>query len=206
MQTIMTEGTSRIDEGVLSEQAAQGIAADYVKEQLDATYAVLSGAYYYSKPHERTLWRFFVRGKEGPVGIIYVNPETGRVLPWTTDEKRIIHEKAAILRTQKTGELPCDENAHILREYARRQATTYLSRQIGLQAVATNPLFLPLTPPVWQCSIELSLPKYGTVGIFGTIDVDANTGEVIPLSDNQIQQIWTRGNAALEFYTQTPAL
>lgn len=206
MQAMTTNDVGTVQGIPLSEQAAQKVAANYVETLLGKAYAVVSGACYYSAPHERSLWRFFVRGKEGPVGIIYVNPETGRVLPWTTDEKQIIHEKAAILRTQKTGDLPCDEKGHVLREYARRQATVYLSAQVGLQAVATNPLFLPLTPPVWQCSIELGLPEHGTIGIFGTIDVDAHTGEVVPLSDNQIQQIWTRGNAALEFYTQTPAL
>lgn len=194
-----------IDNAPVAEPSAQAVAAAFVAEHLGNAYTVVNGTYYYSKPHARPLWRFLVRCPEGPIGVIHVAPDAGQVLPWTADETRIMLEKAELLRARKQAVIPRNKDGYVLREYARRQATAYLSMQIGLQVVATDPIFIPLTPPIWQCLIELHIPRVGAIGVFGLLDVDAYTGEVLPLTGEQIQQIWTRGNAATEFCTPPTA-
>jgi hypothetical protein len=187
------------------EQTAQRIAAAFVEATFGKTFAVVNSAHYYSKPEQRALWRFFIRCEHGPLGVIYVDPQSGQVLPWTADEMRIVQEKAALLHARHQGVLPLDQEGYVLREYARRQANSYLSMVVGLQVIATDPIFVPLDRPIWQFLVELRLPRTGTVGIFGMLDVDACSGEVIPLTNDQIQQIWKRGNAATEFCTQKTA-
>ncbi|MFN8494436.1 MAG: hypothetical protein U0350_42945 [Caldilineaceae bacterium] len=180
----------------ITEQFAQQIAARYVAEEIDATFAVVSGAYYESKPDGRKLWRFFVRHAAGPLGIVLVDPDTKAVLPLTDNEIAVMREKAAILIAHQRGLPAFGADGYVLGEYARRQANHYLSTYVGLQAIATSALFVPLERPVWQFLIEVHLPTRGAIGVFGLLDVDARSGEVIPLSDEQIQQIWSRGNAA----------
>ena len=180
-----------IDNAPIAEPNAQAVAAAFVEEHLGNAY----------KPHARSLWRFLVRCPEGPIGVIHVAPDAGQVLPWTADETRILLEKAELLRARAQAVISRGKDGYVLREYARRPATAYLSMQIGLQATATDPIFFPRTPPIWQCLIELQIPRIGTIGVFGLLDVDADTGEVLPLTGEQIQQIWTRGNAATEFCT-----
>lgn len=194
-----------IDNAPVSEHRAQGAATAFVAERLGNGYAVVNGAYHYSKPRAKMLWRFLVRCEAGPIGVIYVEGDSGQVLPWTADETRILLEKTELLRARKQAVIPRGKDGYVLREYARRQATAYLSMQVGLQATATDPIFIPLTPPIWQCLIELHIPRIGTIGVFGLLDVDAYTGEVLPLTGEQIQQIWTRGNAATEFCTPSTA-
>lgn len=47
--------------------------------------------------------------------------------------------------------------------------------------------------------IELCLPQQGAVDSFGTIDVNAYSGEVIPLREDQIQQIMSTSTSTSPF-------
>ncbi|MCI0711131.1 MAG: hypothetical protein L0154_13320 [Chloroflexi bacterium] len=190
----------------ITESDAQQIAAAYVLKNIAESFEVVAGAYYYSKPHDRKLWRFFIRNEHGSVGMIMVDPQTAEVMPLTDDEIDIVHEKAAILNARKRGVPAFGEDGYVLCEYARRQANHYLTMNVGLQATPTDAVFVPLERPVWQFLIEVCLPRTGTIGVFGIIDVDARSGEVISLTDEQIQQIWSRGNAAAEFFSQKAAV
>ena len=189
----------------ITEQDVQRIAAAYITEQIGKSFQAVGGAYSYSKPQGRTLWRGFIRSEHGPVGLLLVDPQTSQVLPLTTAEIDLIREKAATLQARQQGRLPLGEDGYVISEYARRQANHYLSLYVGLQAVPTQATFVPLERPVWQFLIEVRLPGTGIIGVFGLIDVDARSGSVIPLTDEQIQQIWSRGNAAAELCTQKAA-
>lgn len=193
--------TAVIDESgevSIPEQTAQEIAAAFVEAHIGTGFTVVNGAYYDGEPYHRRLWRFFIRCEEGPIGVIYVEPEAGQVLPWTADETRLVQEKAAFLRARRQGTLPLGEDGYIVREYARRQANSYLSMQLGLQVVAIDPVLILLDRPIWQCTIELRSPRLETMGTFGMIDVDAYSGAVIPLTDDQIQQLKKRSNVTPE--------
>jgi hypothetical protein len=184
---------------------AQRVAHAYVMAHIDPTFEVVDGVKYYSKPLEREIWRFFVRCMHGPVGAIRVDAQTGEVIRLTEDEIRAVREKAAIFVAKQHGVLPVNEHGYVLAEYARRQADSYLGAEVSLFYSTTNGVFVPLASPLWQFAIQVRLPRLGVLGIMGTIDVDARTGKVIPLSHKQIKQIRERADALVEFRTQTSA-
>lgn len=89
-----------------------------------------------------------------------------------------------MLDVQKRGVLPFNTDGYVLGEYARRQANSYLSMYVGLQAIATTSVFVPLECPIWQFLIEIRLPQRSTIGVFGMLDVDARSGvEIQPAGE-----------------------
>jgi hypothetical protein len=186
----------------LSESEAQRIATAYVATRIDPSFEAVSGALYESKPLERSVWRFIIRSALGPVGIIQVDVRTGNVIPLTENEIRVLQEKAAIFVAKNHGQLPVDEHGFVLGEYARRQADSYLGMGVSLFYSATNGVYIPLERPIWQFAIQVRLPRLGVLGILGTLDVDARTGDVIPLNYRQIKKIRERADAIVQFRTQ----
>jgi hypothetical protein len=81
---------------------------------------------------------------------------------------------------------------------ARRAANKFLAMEVGMAFSATDPIFIPMAEPVWQFSIRFRLPRLGTLATLGTIDVNANTRTVLPLSKTRIREIQKRANALVE--------
>ena len=188
-----------------SQADAQRVACAYVADLVDPSFEVVDGARYHSQPLGREIWRFFIRCKDGPLYPIYVDSQTGEVIPLTNDEIRVVREKATIFAARKRGVLPLNEHGYVLAEYARRQADSYLGMQVSLFYSAADGVFVPLARPLWQFSIQVRLPRLGVLGILGTIDVDAQTGEVMQLTHKQIKRIRERADAIVEFRTQAAA-
>lgn len=84
--------------------------------------------------------------------------------------------------------------ASITEDQARRRANGYLTKAVSMYFGAVDPLFLPLESPVWQISIIFLRNQLGPVHL-GFLDVDAQTGQVVPLSDQQIHQLRQRAHA-----------
>lgn len=79
-------------------------------------------------------------------------------------------------------------------DVARRRANGYLGMGVGVLLGASEPRLLMADRPLWKLSVDLHLPSIGYVGQVGTIQVDAITGEVIPLSTTTIQQYQDRAH------------
>ena len=88
----------------------------------------------------------------------------------------------------------CDRPA-IPAAYARRKTNGYLSLNAAMSFSATDSVFVPGEPPIWQMTIRFRLPSLGTLATLGIMDVDAWTGEVLPLSQEQIKWMQDRANA-----------
>jgi hypothetical protein len=88
---------------------------------------------------------------------------------------------------------------------ARRAANRYLSGMVGIPFGAVMGVYIPIGAPIWQFAIEFHLPRLGRLAIMGTIDVDAQTGEPIPLTSTEIQKIQDRANVIVQFCSQTTA-
>jgi hypothetical protein len=114
----------------------------------------------------------------------------------------VIREKAAIMAARKQGRAPVDEFGFVLGEYARRQASGYLDDQISMFYGGTDPIFVPGDPPVWQVTIVFKMYDQGPFAL-GVMDVDARTGEPIPLAPEHIKRIQERTRAIIGH--QTPA-
>lgn len=69
---------------------------------------------------------------------------------------------------------------------ARRQVNRQVVARLGTGLVAQDPdLVIDGEPIVWRVPIVLSLPELGDLGQVGTIDIDAETGDVLTTSAAQ---------------------
>jgi hypothetical protein len=194
------DGTPAVSQG-----EAQRTANAYVTARFDPAFETVSGEYYESQRLGRAVWRFIIRCAHGPLDSIQVDGQTGEVIPLSDDQVRIVRERAVIAEAKTRGELPVDEHGYVLSEYARRKANGYLSMDISLFCSASDGVLIPLVRPVWQFAIRFGMPRFGELGLLGTLDVDAQTGEPIPLTNKQIKQMRARADAIVEFRTQTAA-
>jgi hypothetical protein len=188
----------------VSEADAYQAARDYVAAHLDPAFEVVSDTQYHRQQIQRATWRFFICCAHGPLRAIEVDAQTGQVIRLTGDEICVLREKAAILAANQQGVLPVDTQGYVLAEYARRQADTYLGDHIAMFFNATDPVFVPGTPPRWQVTIVFKRYHRGPFTL-GVMDVDAQTGEPIPLSKPQLKRIRERAHALVAFQTQTAA-
>lgn len=79
-------------------------------------------------------------------------------------------------------------------DVARRRANGYLGMNVGVLLGASDPRLLMNDRPLWKLSVNLRLPGIGYIGQVGTIQVDAISGVVIPLSATTIQQYQDRAH------------
>lgn len=188
----------------VSQADAHRAARLYVAAHLDPAFEVVDGARYFSKPLEREIWRFFVRCANGPVGAIRVDGRTGEVCPLTPDEIRLMREKSAILAARRHGVLPVDGQGYVLGEYARRRAESYLGDHIGMFFNTVEPLFVPGDHPRWQVTIVFKRYELGPFTL-GVMDIDAQTGEPLPLTKPQLKRIRERAHALVAVHPQPAA-
>ena len=189
---------------IISQADAERTASAYVTANLDPAFEVVEGARYYSKPLGREIWRFFICGEDKPVGVIRVDAQSGEVIRLTNEEIRVIYEKAAILAARKEGVLPVDAQGYVLGEYARRRAERYLGDHIAMFFNAAEPMFVPGDPARWQVTIVFKRYHLGPFTL-GVMDVNAQTGEPLPLTKSQLKRIRERAHALVAVQSQTAA-
>ena len=89
-------------------------------------------------------------------------------------------------------------------DVARRRANGYLLTYVSMTLHAIEPKLVIAAPdvdrgpgakPCWRFSLEMRLRGVGPVATLGTIEIDAQNGEVIPLSPEQIRSIQERADA-----------
>ena len=90
-------------------------------------------------------------------------------------------------------------------ESAVRRANAYLGQHVAMSIQAGDPVLVWGERPVWRVQVRLNLRGFGTVTTLGTLDIDATTREVIPLSTADITEMRTRANAIALRLTSTAA-
>lgn len=78
---------------------------------------------------------------------------------------------------------------------ARRKANGYLTSEIAMAMRPGEPVLLWGQHPVWRMHIYLHLPDLGLISLRETIEVDAQTREIIPLSPEQITRLQEQAHA-----------
>ncbi|MCA9998307.1 MAG: hypothetical protein KDE56_21240 [Anaerolineales bacterium] len=87
---------------------------------------------------------------------------------------------------------------------AQRRVNGYLAQYVTMMVSASTPTLFLSQPPVWRVPAILSLPGLGEVSTIGTVDVNAETGEIIPLSESQLSRMQEIAHAlAAHFAPQT---
>jgi hypothetical protein len=138
------------------------------------------------------------------VGVVSVAPATGQVHELTAEQIRNLREAGAVQAAQARGELARDEQGYVLRYHARIKASVWISDRVDLKVGASGGAFLPLDPPVWRFSIDFHLEDR-QLDPLGVIDVNAKTGQVIPLTNKQLQTIRGCVRAAKQHAALVPA-
>jgi len=188
----------------VSQVDAQRAARNYVATSIDPSFEVVSDVHANRPLSNRAVWRFFVRCEYGPLAAIEVDAQSGKINALTSNEIRVLREKAAIFAAKKQDVLPVDAQGHVLGEYARRRADRYLGDHIAMYFEAVDPVFVPGDPPRWQVTIVFKRYYLGPFTL-GIMDVDAQTGEPIALSKQQLKRIRERTHALITSHTQTTA-
>jgi hypothetical protein len=154
-----------------------------------------NGAWVFTVIHQRT-----DMSRIPAVGAIAVDAVSGQIQKLTDDQLRNMREAGAVQAAQERRELARDDNGYILRRHARIKANLWISDRIGLKVGAEGGLFIPLEPPVWRFAV-----CYHALGPLAVLDVNALTGQVEPLTDEQLQAIQENVCAIKRVQTQTAA-
>ncbi|MCE7983511.1 MAG: hypothetical protein DYG89_20250 [Caldilinea sp. CFX5] len=168
--------------------AAQRVATAYLNATLGPAYRVGQSILRQGQWHCRVLCQRTDMQRIPVVGSITVDAKTGLVNPLTADQVRDLREAGAVQSAQARGELARDEDHYVLRYHARIKATVWISDHTDLKVGATGGIFLPLESPVWRFAIDFHLADIH-LNPLGVIDVNAQTGQVIPLTNDQLQHI-----------------
>lgn len=131
-----------------------------------------------------------------PVGRVIVDAKTGDLTLPTEEQVREISECAAWQIAHHHGQLARDGDNYLLRHQARRLATQWLDANLSMNFSASGGLFIPLGSPIWQFSISFDL---GDMHIhpLGVLDVDAISGTIEPLTNDQLNRLQERVGALI---------
>jgi len=69
-------------------------------------------------------------------------------------------------------------------ESAVKKANSYLTLEVAMEFQPGTPVLVWRNQPVWRIPINLHLKEYGDLATLGTLEVDASTREVTPLTPN----------------------
>ncbi|HNU05768.1 MAG TPA: hypothetical protein PKL67_16635 [Anaerolineae bacterium] len=93
------------------------------------------------------------------------------------------------------------EVAFVTGAEAKRRAQGYLTVEIAMALRPGEPRLLGGPQPVWRMPVWLHLRGFGQVESLGSLDVDATTGEVVPLSPVDVQKMQDRADAIARHLT-----
>lgn len=190
---------------IVSEDSVAQSAADY----LAATFDVAFGIHTLYQNDAMWLVRIHYSYPEAKepivVGTLRVE-QSGQVVPLTMAEIAEFQERAMILGAHRQQELARDKDGYILPTQAKVEVTGYVGEQIAFFAAAEGqPQWIAGTPPVWRVATALRLRGQGNVCDLGFVDVNALTGDVVPLSEKEITLRQKRAHHAAEANTRSAA-
>jgi hypothetical protein len=163
-----------------AQQAANTYLLHHIAPELETASPILiSGVH--------STWRMLVRlcNREptATVGTIDVDAENGKVIPLTSEQVEDMQDRLKEHKGEAKG---------ILRPTAQITANGYLTNHVSLFAKADRPMLVEGKRPVWRSTVFLRLRGQGRVWDLGTIEVDAQTGKVIALTNQQLQTMRKR--------------
>lgn len=88
---------------------------------------------------------------------------------------------------------------------ATRRVNAYLAGYVTMMTLPSKPTLVLGNKPVWRFDVHFNYPHLGEIGTIGKIEVDAQTGQVISLTEEQITAMQERANAIATRLTQSVA-
>ena len=86
---------------------------------------------------------------------------------------------------------------------ARRIANGFLTGYVTMMVSGGQPTLILQKQPFWRVPAILTLPKVGEVSTLGCIDINAQTGNIIPLSSQQINRMQEIANVIAAYYSSS---
>ena len=84
---------------------------------------------------------------------------------------------------------------------ARRKVTGFVLNQLSYLAVGDRQPELVVGERVfWRVGVHHTLPGFDSVGRIGTIDVDVETGELLPVSEEELEEMRRRARTLAAGY------
>lgn len=162
--------------------------ANYITARLGPEYAISHSALRDGQ------WLFTIQCRRSDmrrqpmVGIITADATTGQLQEIPEEKLRDMREAGAVQAAQERRELARDAAGYVLRSHARIKATVWISDRVDLKVGASGGVFTALPQPRWRFAIDFHLADLHLEQL-DLIEVDAQTGQVIPLSEEQLQRI-----------------
>lgn len=97
-------------------------------------------------------------------------------------------------RTEVHVKLSLTSQVNVTDYTVQRKVTKLLLDQVGNQLYGEQPSLVIGRRLLWRVPVWLALPTTGPLGQVGTLDVDANTGEIL-FTQQMLDEIAERGNA-----------
>lgn len=107
------------------------------------------------------------------------------------------------LEADGSGRVEVSASWVISPQYAKRKVNGQVAARIGL-LISREPSLVIAEKVVWRVPVVLAYKDLGDVGLAGTVDVDANTGEVL-FTDELIQEMTDRASILAERAFAVPA-
>lgn len=189
----------------MTAEAAQQLANMYLLTTLGHAYQAANGIASSNKWHFLIRYQGAMPGEAFTVGKIIVNTDTASVIPLTAEQQCQLRERVLLHPIHQQQQLPRDEQGRVLRTDANDRATQWLSDQVGLHFRAVDGQLVKSTLPYWQFAIHFRLPHTGEIKAPGFIRVDGATGQVEPLTSQQIQTVQEYTRAILRDRALAPA-
>lgn len=167
-------------------------------------YEMLGNQYHATQPIQTKVgWQCLIQfcvtetGKTVLAGQIDLDGKTGHVIPLGSMTLREIQERVIVRLAKEKGEVARNEDGYILPYLARIKVNGYLTDFVTMFAnAAGEPTWHDGDPPRWRFQIVLRLRGQDNGVPFGHVDVDALTGTILPLSNEQISSLQKRANYA----------
>jgi hypothetical protein len=140
------------------------------------------------------------------VGSFWIDALTGQIAPLTLAEIKDIKERASILIAHRRQELARDAHGFILPSEAKIKVTGYVAEHVAFFATAAGqPQWIERVPPFWRVATALWLRGQGNVCDLGFVDVNVITGDILPLSEDELATRQKRARHAAEAVARSAA-
>lgn len=138
------------------------------------------------------------------VGAVSFDMATNKICELTNDQIQDMQEAGPVQVAQKQGHFARDTNGLILRYHARIKASLWVSNHTDLKVSAKGGRFIELEPPIWRFSVCCQTANMNLYEL-DVIDVDALSGCIYPLNNQQLQSIVERVRANRQHPALAPA-
>ncbi len=177
--------------GTMTEADALCTANEYVKAKLGNAFAVARPRFF----EEDCAWSLAIEQRFPDLdttvtsGRIWVNAKTGLVIPLRDDAIWDVQQCALVRAEHKRGNrIARGDDGLVLPYQAKIKVNAYMSDIVAFfSGAAGQPTLIPGRPPFWRVVTALRLPDDDNVTKLGTVDVNAISGNVVSLTEEEIK-------------------